>query len=142
MSVDRNLFDLKVETLRRCLHRIEEKTQNVTVDQFVADLDRQDIVAVNLERAIQACVDVAAHIVSRHSQSVPPTMAETIASLEQLQVVSSATSERLQKAVAFRNIAVHEYRRLDWRIVFSLATQHLGDFRDFAREVSQWLDRA
>jgi uncharacterized protein YutE (UPF0331/DUF86 family) len=35
----------------------------------------------------------------------------------------------------FRNILVHEYGRVDDRIVFDVAVNRLGDFEDFKREV-------
>ncbi len=34
--------------------------------------------------------------------------------------------------VGFRNVAVHDYRRLDLAIVESIVTQRLDDFLDFA----------
>jgi uncharacterized protein YutE (UPF0331/DUF86 family) len=52
-----------------------------------------------------------------------------------LGVLTSATAERMAKAIGFRNVAVHAYRSLDWDIVFAIATTHLEDFRQFTREV-------
>jgi uncharacterized protein YutE (UPF0331/DUF86 family) len=40
---------------------------------------------------------------------------------------------RLRKAVGFRNIAVHNYERIDWAIVYAIARNHRGDFQEFAR---------
>jgi len=46
------------------------------------------------------------------------------------------------KAVGFRNLAVHAYAALDWAITHRIATEHLDDFRAFAREVDAWLTAA
>lgn len=35
-------------------------------------------------------------------------------------------------AVGFRNVAVHNYDRVDWAIVFAISTRYLDDFREFA----------
>jgi uncharacterized protein YutE (UPF0331/DUF86 family) len=52
-------------------------------------------------------------------------------------VITRETSERMRRAVGFRNLAVHEYSRMDWDIVHALVTGRLGDFSDFAREVAR-----
>ena len=43
---------------------------------------------------------------------------------------------KLAKAVGFRNIAVHAYHSISWEIVFSLITERLVDFSDFARHIT------
>ena len=44
-------------------------------------------------------------------------------------------SEKLRKAVGFRNIAVHEYYKIDWEVVFSIISNSLDDFRKFTAAV-------
>lgn len=46
----------KIESLQRCLKRIEEKIP-LSAPALASDLDAQDIISVNLERAEQQCVD-------------------------------------------------------------------------------------
>ena len=48
----------KLESLRRCLDRIKSKKPK-SLDQLLEDIDMQDILALNLERSIQLCVDIA-----------------------------------------------------------------------------------
>ena len=42
----------------------------------------------------------------------------------------------MHKAVGFRNISVHDYRTLDWNIVYSICTKNLVDFEGFIREIT------
>ena len=51
-----------------------------------------------------------------------------------------SVAERMAKAVGFRNTAVHAYQEIDWQIVFIIITKHLGDFREFARQVLEFID--
>jgi len=51
----------KMESLRKCLDRIETKTPE-TLDDLLKNIDVQDIIALNLERSVQLCVDIANHI--------------------------------------------------------------------------------
>jgi uncharacterized protein YutE (UPF0331/DUF86 family) len=46
----------------------------------------------------------------------------------------------LKGAVGFRNIAVHNYRTIDWQIVFSIIHEHLDDFRQYAKAITAWFE--
>lgn len=139
--MDEDLILGKLESLSRCLGRIEEKTPS-TAEELKADFDRQDIISVNLERAVQACVDIGMHIISQQSILLPDSMAGTFLSLAKLSVIDSHTAVVMGKAVGFRNTAVHAYRTINWDIVFSICTKHLDDFRAFARLIMSALDRS
>ncbi|AJF06498.1 type VII toxin-antitoxin system HepT family RNase toxin [Geoalkalibacter subterraneus] len=129
----------KLDALQRCLARVKAKTpENAAILQ--QDLDLQDIISVNLERAVQSCVDIAAHVIAQHNTTAPSTMAESFNRLHDLGVISENTAERMKNAVGFRNISVHEYQKIDWNIVYRIITEHLDDFKDFARQVLKWAD--
>jgi uncharacterized protein YutE (UPF0331/DUF86 family) len=132
--MDRDVVLNKLESLRRCLRRIEDR-RPVDVDALRADLDAQDILVLNLERAVQICVDVGLHILSGTESPVPETMAMAFEALHRIHVLDAITAERMAKAVGFRNTAVDAYQAIDWDIVFRIATRHLADFEDFARQV-------
>ena len=124
----------KLDSLQRCVARIRQKTP-ASADALLSDLDLQDIVALNLERAIQTCVDVAARFLAQANVPPPDTMAEGFDELFRLGILPEALAGRMKKAVGFRNIAVHAYRRIDWNVVYALITTRLGDFADFASSV-------
>ncbi len=126
----------KLESLRRCLARIEEKTP-ATLSALVADFDRQDIIILNLTRAIQLCVDIGAHLIAASDHQPPETMGETFETLHSMGILDRNTATRLKKAVGFRNIAVHGYDQIDFAIVFSIITKHLSDFKGFTRAVTR-----
>lgn len=58
--MDREVIEQKLESLRRCLRRIEMKCP-ADAQTLATDADLQDIVALNLSRAVQVCVDIGAH---------------------------------------------------------------------------------
>jgi uncharacterized protein YutE (UPF0331/DUF86 family) len=137
--MDRNLVEAKLESLRRCVERIAAKTPS-SADQLTQDPDLQDIIALNLQRAVQLSVDLASHLIAETDARPPSTMAENFESLKNLQFISPALSERMMKAVGFRNIAVHSYQAIDWNIVFQICSHRLEDFRQFAKSVTQQLN--
>lgn len=132
--MDKDVVLNKLESLRRCLQRVQDKTP-ASVDRLIEDYDLQDIIALNLERAIQTCVDIGLHIISDLDVPVPETMAQTFESLRKAGCLDAATAGRMAKSVGFRNTAVHAYQEIDWGIVYRIITDHIDDFRDFARQI-------
>ncbi len=140
LFMDKDVVLNKLESLRRCIRRVQDKTPP-SADQLVEDYDLQDIIVLNLERAVQICVDVGLHIISDTEMPVPDTMADTFRALQKAGYLNERTTERLIKAVGFRNTAVHAYQDIDWVIVHAIVTQHLDDFRDFSRQMLSILDQ-
>jgi len=138
--MDEAIILSKIESLKRCVDRISAKTP-ARKDMLVSDFDLQDIITLNLERAVQTCVDIAAHIVAELDVRTPQTMSEGFDRLYEAGVISKETAVRLQKSVGFRNIAIHEYQAINWDVVYSVITNHLNDFRVYARELLEWLER-
>nr|MBF0222226.1 DUF86 domain-containing protein [Desulfobulbaceae bacterium] len=137
--MDKTTIYVKIESLERCVDRVISKVPAHRHD-LSDDLDRQDIIVLNLQRAVQLSVDIAARLVAELKQPAPMSMAQSFEMLFQAGIIDADIAERMQKSVGFRNIAVHEYRLVDWDVVYSIATKHLSDFNKYARQVMNWLD--
>lgn len=129
------IAERKLDSLMRCIDRVRTWCP-ATAEALSENIDAQDIVSLNLTRAVQLCVDIGAQLLARTNASAPETMGETFTRLAQVGLVAPELAERMRRAVGFRNIAVHEYDEIDWYIVHAIATRHLGDFEDFARTVA------
>jgi len=137
--VDRQLIEEKLESLRRCLSRIENKCP-ASVAELEQDIDVQDIITLNLTRAVQISVDIAAHWVASNEEiPAPGTMGGMFEALAQKKLISKVISERMKSSVGFRNIAVHNYETINWQIVYAICTTHITDFSDFAKAVFEAL---
>jgi uncharacterized protein YutE (UPF0331/DUF86 family) len=131
--MDQVILTQKLESLRRCTQRVEAKTPS-NVDQLIQDPDVQDILVLNLTRAVQLCVDIGSHLISQTDEAAPATMGDVFSTLEKLGAISPRTCETMKKAVGFRNVAVHNYDDINWEIVFTISQRYLVDFRQFAKE--------
>lgn len=132
--MDKEMVLTKLESLRRCLERIEAQ-QIRSLQDLQENLDKQDITVLNLERAIQLCVDIAAHLLADSGATVPDTMAGTFKSLSLQGVLDKNLAEKLGKSVGFRNIAIHQYQDINYEILYVVVTEHLQDFRNFTQAV-------
>ncbi len=124
----------KLESLRRCLERIRQRRPE-TAQALKEDVDIQDILSVNLTRAVQLCVDIASHMLVTTNEPPPETMGQSFDRLASAGVIPQPVADRMKAAVGFRNIAIHSYQDIDWEIVFAIVTRHLDDFENFARAV-------
>jgi len=109
-------------------------------ETLALDIDLQDIVALNLSRAVQLCVNIGAHLIAGLDVPPPNTMGQTFDLLAQANVISSELALSMKKAVDFRNIAVHNYDVINWHMVHSIASSHLDIFLAFAKVAVTRLD--
>jgi len=126
----------KLESLRRCIRRIEAKKPD-NADRLKQDIDLQDILVLNLTRAVQLSVDIGSHIISGADRAAPQTMGQVFTLLQEIDVISAPTCDRLKKAVGFRNVAIHQYEAINWEIVYAVCEHSIADFRQFALEISR-----
>lgn len=137
--MDWTLIEEKLESLRRCVVRVRDKTPD-TLEALLSEVDLQDVLVLNLTRAVQLCVDIGSHLLSESGANAPATMAETFVSLEEMGVIGADTSRAMRQAVGFRNLAVHQYEGIDWQIVWEICHKGPDDLRRFCAEVSGFLE--
>ena len=129
----------KLESLRRCLDRITSKKPE-SLDQLLVDIDMQDILALNLERSIQLCVDIANHILSTLDDSPAMSMAERFERLSDNEIISKELAGNLRRAVGFKNLSVHAYDKIDWNLVWNNFGSDLNDLVNFVEIIESKYD--
>jgi len=131
--MDQFLINQKLESLRRCVTRLESRCPE-SIGALEVDLDAQDILALNLTRAVQLCVDIASHWIAEHPDLTSPiTMGQSFEVLAERGVISPELADDMRKSVGFRNIVVHNYEAVNWEVVFVICHEHLDQFREFAK---------
>ena len=105
------------------------------VAAYAADWRTQRIVERTLHLAIEACMDVADHIVADRRLRVPETGAATFESLGEADMLPRELAASLARTVGFRNILVHDYARLDPAIVVRVLRTDLSDLERFREAV-------
>ena len=127
----------KLATIERCLKRIRAVTRGTP--DAVDVLDTEEIVVLNLQRAIQAAIDLTAHLISARGWGLPDSLKDHFRILESEKVVDAELAARLQAMVGFRNIAVHDYERIDRNILKAILRDRLSDLESFANAIRRCL---
>ena len=103
--------------------------------------DEMDLVSFNLFLAVQACLDLATHLIAEESWEPAATAREALERLQERGVISPKTLGALRGAIGLRNVVAHGYSGVDPAQIHAAATTGLGDLERFAQEVSTWVQR-
>ncbi|MEW6229486.1 MAG: DUF86 domain-containing protein [Bacillota bacterium] len=123
----------KAQTLRRCLARVREVYADDPAN--LKDYTKQDSIILNIQRACEACIDLAMHVVAEKDLGVPQNSRDAFTLLHERGLLDEDACKRMQAMVGFRNIAVHDYQAVNLEIVRAIIEHHLEDLEVFARIV-------
>ena len=124
----------KAAVIERCVARVREEYGD-DEDNLLANITRQDSIILNLQRACEAAIDLAMHVVRVRRCGIPQETRESFEMLRDAGLLHADLAARMARMVGFRNVAVHDYRKLDLQIVKSIVTDRLGDFLAFAKAI-------
>jgi len=122
----------KAAMIERCLKRIEEEYIGHE-EELESNFTRQDSIILNLQRACEAAIDAAMHVVRINKLGIPQQSRDAFAMIQEARLLSDELSQHMQAMVGFRNVAVHDYRALSLTILRSILDHRLGDFIDFVK---------
>jgi len=89
--------------------------------------------------AVEAVLDVCALLVTGLRLGLPGEEDDLFEKLSRNGAISDSMADTLRRMKGLRNLLVHEYGRVNDRIVFEVVSQRLGDFDVFKGEVLAFL---
>ncbi|MFA5786729.1 MAG: DUF86 domain-containing protein [Actinomycetota bacterium] len=92
-----------------------------------------------LQISIESVVDVCGLIVAGLRLGLPGEEDDLLAKLVGAGVITHGMAEVLHSMKGLRNLLVHEYGRVDDRIVYAAVRTRLGDFAEFKRVILEFL---
>ncbi|GEK30476.1 hypothetical protein KZO01_07850 [Kurthia zopfii] len=125
----------KTTTIERCINRIQEVYAGNP--ENLKDFTKQDSIILNIQRACEASIDLAMHIVSERKLGVPKASRDGFRLLQEADLLDATLAKTLMNMVGFRNIAVHDYQALELDILEAILEKHIGDFKLFTKVVIQ-----
>lgn len=132
------------EVILKYLHSLEESVRRIrhmdfTIDMVLGDEDVQDLLDRRMQKAIEACIDIAVHVASQLKLPRQELVSDVFKILSVHKVIDSKLAQKLKGATGFRNILVHEYTEVDYRMAYSDLATKLHDLEDFAYQINQFL---
>ncbi|MBU5340612.1 type VII toxin-antitoxin system HepT family RNase toxin [Caldifermentibacillus hisashii] len=123
----------KIHIIERCLNRIHEEYANNP--ENLVNFTKQDSIILNLQRACEASIDLAMHVVAEKKLGLPQTSRDAFLLLETEGIIPVSLSKRMQRMVGFKNIAVHDYQEINLSILQKIIENHLDDFLQFTKAI-------
>jgi uncharacterized protein YutE (UPF0331/DUF86 family) len=123
----------KVSIIERCVKRVREEYENNPNN--LKDFTKQDSIVLNLQRACEASIDLAMHIVAEKKLGLPQSSREAFSLLETADILPSSVSQKMKAMVGFRNIAVHDYQEINLLILQKIVEIHLLDFMEYTKTI-------
>src|SRR6056297_2565919 len=97
-------------------------------DKSLSNFTHLDALVLNIERACQAAIDLAMHIVSKEHLGMPQSSAEAFSLLQQAGKLDDSLASRLSGMTGFRNIAIHQYQDIEPDVIHWIVQNGWQDF--------------
>lgn len=126
----------KIQIIERCLKRIDEVYGENPIN--LEDYTKQDSIVLNIQRACEATIDLAMHLVSKKKLGIPQNSRDAFEVLLAHEIIDKALCQKLKAMVGFRNIAVHNYQEIQIEVVQQVIEKHLKDLVIFTTEMMRY----
>jgi len=138
--VNRVLVERIVGDIKANVRDLKNAT-DITWDVYRIDKRARRFVERTLHIIIEACVDIAQHIISDEGFREPSSYRDTFVVLAEHGVLRRGDLERFENIASFRNLIVHYYERVDDAIVYRVFKENLSDFDLFVDRIIQYLGK-
>lgn len=123
----------KISVIERCINRIHEVYANDAKN--LKDFTKQESIILNIQRACEASIGIAMHIVAEYRLGLPQTSRDAFDMLHSSSIIDENASKQMKAMVGFRNIAIHNYQMLNLDILNQIVNNHLGDFKNYTKQI-------
>ena len=129
----------KAAIIERCVARVREVHAGDDANLH-ENATKQDSIILNIQRACEATIDLAMHIVNTERLGVPQESRDAFQLLSDADRIDEDLAYRLMKMVDFRNVAVHDYRKLNLDVVENIVKIELDALMEFSKLTIQNTD--
>jgi len=123
--------------IERCIRRIHEEYH---ADPSFSSITHMDAMILNIERACQASIDSAMHVIASQKLGIPKNSADAFTLLQRAEIITKELAERLKAMTGFRNVAVHQYQEIEIEVLDQIAKEGWKDFVEFCTNLGLKVD--
>lgn len=138
--VDRVLLERILGDIKANIRDLKDAT-DIDWEVYKADKRARRFVERTLHITIEACIDVAQHIISDEGLREPMSYRDTFAVLAEYGILRATDLPKFENIASFRNLIVHYYERVDDAIVYGVFKHNLSDFDLFVDRIVEYLKR-
>ena len=132
MQIDKNLIQGKIDIIEKNMDFLREY-KDMNAQEFLNNYKDIQAAKYSLFEIIEACIDIASHIISAKGFERPESYAEMFEILGKKNILESELSKYLSDMAKFRNILVHSYAKVDNSKVLAFVKEELVDVENFIK---------
>jgi uncharacterized protein YutE (UPF0331/DUF86 family) len=134
MGLDKELIQSRIDIIEENLKEIESIVTE-GYSKFSSSF-RDELAAKHaLLESIEACVDIANHIIAVKAFRRPMDYKDVFKVLEEEKLIKKELSSRLQEMAKFRNLLVHRYAEIKTERIFKIMKEDTKDIKEFLRVI-------
>ena len=132
----------RIEEIRKRILILEKDFKKIPEEKLITDENLYAAAERHLQVAIQACLDIANHLVAALGLERPRKEAgEAFLVLAKEKIISQDLAETMRKVVGYRNILVHEYLEIERHQTYLNIQEGLKDLVQFTQEIERFLEK-
>lgn len=140
--LDRSRIEDRFSEIRRRLDVLQETAETVDNTKFLTDSMISDATERRLQVAIQACIDIASHLVAEMALDKPQKENKQLfLILAKHKIIGQDLGKKLYDMVGMRNVLVHDYTEVQRDKVYHAIAHELGDIEEFVSQIQRFLDK-
>lgn len=132
--VKREVISKKINLIRHHLERLSLKS-NISLEEFLNDEDKRDIICHNLFVMLQYIIDICSHIVSDEGFEEPVFLSDMASILGKEKVIRKELQQPLKDMIGLRNILAHQYGDMDFKTIYNIVKNELKDVYAFLEDI-------
>lgn len=137
--LDKEMIKAKLAKIAECLIELEPMTE-LSFDQYKSDKKTKGYAERLLQIIVEAACDINDHITVNMGQKPPEDYKTSFKHAAKAKVILWELAEELEKSAGMRNIIVHEYMRIDDRIVYDTIRLAITHYTKYIDQVNKFLN--
>jgi len=135
---DQEKMSKLVSELRKSVERLRA-IERLRQDEFLDDPDKIGSAKYHFIVAIEACIDMCNHVISRNGYRIPEDYADTFQVMGEVGALDADFTGELRNMAKFRNRLVHIYWGVDDQQLHEILKTRLDDFKKFLDSMANFL---
>ena len=140
--LDTKRIKSRLREIRSRVFELQSNFQKIPEGEFVSNETIYNAAEHHLQISIQACIDIASHIVAALGLPAPSKeTAEVFFSLAKEDIIPKKFAEIMKDVTSVRNIIVHGYLDVERHKIYADIQKNLSDIAMFAKYIEEFLEK-
>ncbi|KAA0002884.1 MAG: DUF86 domain-containing protein [Thermoplasmata archaeon] len=137
--IDKSLIERKIDIILENLKYLQD-VKEIQKDSFLASFEKIQATKHSLQESIEACIDIANHVIASMGFERAETYADMFERLAENGIIGKKLRDKLMNMAKFRNLLVHAYGKIDIERLWGILQEDLEDILSFVKEIERFLE--